>query len=449
MVFQRGRSVSRAKCPWVIVAVVLILLVNGIAEAEGIRDKLKRVARGGGSEEHPTVVLSDDDYSGAQSDSKKTGTKTVLLVSVPKNEANIEEESAIAFIDFKHIEHDIPSNLKERKIFSISEVETEEGGQDVRRKVEEEGYSSEICARQVEAALGQHLADLNIFKVVTRDHIKTVLDEIKFSYSGSVNSTTAAKLGNLTGAKTLLYGQVQLCASSRKDYEMLSNLALRVGHMAGEGGNGWLGNLVGAVKEIVPEKIRAFVLAQVQLIDAETGKRVFTASLRGEFEGKRGALAYQMSHRELIYRAAEDLANNFIDDLLARQEAQYIDLYSDERFGFRKGIDLIQLGDCSRAEIYFRNTYLQHGKSMNERETSRLMYNHGIALMCANRPNESLDRLWASLRLMNEQRTFDAISFTNDTVDRGRVIVQESDSIIRDVREVRFPRVLGAPSSGE
>ncbi|MEM7480380.1 MAG: CsgG/HfaB family protein [Acidobacteriota bacterium] len=420
------------------------------AEGAGLKGKLKRALSTKDNGKQPLVELSSIAEESEGNDPAKPGRQNVLLVSVPRNTTEIDEGTGIAFIDFKHIEHDVSSDLQERKVITYREVTEALNGGDVRHRVEEEGYSSEICARQVEAALGQHLADLNLYKVLTRDHIKEVLDELDFSYSGSADTTTTARLGNLTGARILLYGQVQLCVSSTQDYETLSRLALRAGEAAGEHSSGWLGNLVGAVKEVIPEKVRAFVLAQVQLIDSETGKRIFTSSLSGEFEDSRGALAYDMSHRELIYRAAEDLANNFIDDLLARQEAQYLALYTDDRLDFRPGLELIQLGDCAQAEQYFRDVYARKVRKMSEMDLARLMYNHGVALMCANRPREALDRLWASLRLKNDASTFQAISFTNDTVDRGRRIVQEEDEIIRTIRERRFSSQVAkvAPAPG-
>ena len=82
---------------------------------------------------------------------------------------------------------------------------------------------------------------------------------------------------------------------------------------------------------------------------------------------------------------------------------------------------------------------------MTEQEVATLMYNHGIALMCSNEPQAALDRLWASLRLLNVQSTYEAIAFTNDLIDRGRNVLEEGDDAIRHIRVGRYPSQQSAP----
>jgi len=417
--------------------VTLACLVTSSAEAKGLKERLKRIGGGDKKNGQPVAGISSAPDSEASSDKPNSSRRPVLLVSVPSNKADISEGATIAFIDFRHIEHDFPNTFVGKRTVQTTETQTVSGRR-FHQRVEEDGYDSNVCARQVESALAQHLADLNRFKVVTRDHIDTVLEEQHFSNSGSVDSTTAARLGKLIGADVLVYGQVQLCVSSRKDYEKLAKLASMAGSEIDGGKKGWLSNALSAFKELKPEKLRSFVLAQIQLIEAQSGKRIFTSSLAGEFMETRGALAFDMGHRELVYEATDDLANNFIDDLLARQEARYVNLYADNRWDFDQGIDLIQLGDCEQAEMYFRGVYSRYRGSMDERELSKLMYNHGVSLMCANRSEEALARLWASLRLFNDDLTFEAIAFTNDTIDRGRRIMREEDAIIQTVRASRY-----------
>jgi hypothetical protein len=120
-------------------------------------------------------------------------------------------------------------------------------------------------------------------------------------------------------------------------------------------------------------------------------------------------------------------------------------MYRDISFDFEKGIDLVQLGDCSRAEKVFNDLYLSHHHSMDEDHIARLMYNHAIALMCSNLPKKALDKLWASMRLSNNKATLKAITFTNDNIDRGRHIKGEGDPIIRDVEEKMYP-ASGSPT---
>ena len=190
---------------------------------------------------------------------------------------------------------------------------------------------------------------------------------------------------------------------------------------------------IGGKKKDEKEKVRSAVIAHVELIESETGNQIFTTGLRGDFEANKEDLAYEMSDRELLARAADDLANSFIDSFLARREARFVGMYDNKALELDKGIDLVQLGDCAKAEVHFRNVYARYQAQLNDLDTAKIMYNHGISLMCSNRSAEAQARLWASLRLMNDTHTFEAIKFANDTIDRGRTIMAEDDSIIMDV----------------
>lgn len=369
--------------------------------------------------------------------------RDVFLITEPTNKANIAPGATIAFIDFKHIANEIPEfwatyeRVESRSSRGVSDDERhldyESFPDHGRYQVRTEVYNSNICARQVESALAQHLADLNQFKVVTRDQIENVLKEQNFNFSGRVNTRTASRLGEIIGADVLIFGQVQLCVSSRQDYESIARLVSQGDGALERDSKGFFNFLSQAFSTVKPEKLRAFVLAQIQMIDAETGKRVFTTSISGEFVDRTNVFSGEMKHRELVHRAADQLANRFIDDLLARQEERYLGLYIDPTWEFKPGVDWVQLGQCGLAEQYFSSLYPKFKGKMKERDIARLMYNHGVALMCSNRPEEAADRLWASLRLANEERTFEAIGFTNDTVDRGRRVQAEDDEIIRDV----------------
>lgn len=344
--------------------------------------------------------------------------RNVLLVSKPRHDVQVKPRATIAFIEFEHIS----------------------------KTIEYWKTHDAICAAQVAAAIAQHLADLNEFKVVTREHLGSVLSELTLIHSGSVNSAGAARLGELTGADILIYGQVQLCVPGEPSNNSASSSASKepqkeapttdpVQILVEKNTKGTMRDLLGAFLNRKVENDRSFIQAQIQLIEAETGKRIFTSSLQGEFLRTKGKDSRDMSERELLARAADNLADNFIDDFLQRREPLYIGLYSGSSVDLDKGIDYIQLGDCPKAEQHFHDLYLQNKDRLKNKEIAKLMYNHGISLMCSNRPDEALSRLWASLRLLNNAVTFSTIAFTDDTIDRGRVIMAEPDPIIGDVRE--------------
>lgn len=426
-----------------LIAILLGSTTSVPVEAEGLRDKFKLGRnKDKDNNETPKVGVSSSPEVDAVPASPTTR-RDVLFVTAPKHTTDIPPGSTIAFIEFNHIEHEFPEYLRTRRTVRTTDEIIEESS--IQKTVESDFYNSNICARQVASALAQHLADLNLYKVVSRDRIESILKEQNFANSGRVDSTTSARLGKLIGADILIYGEVQLCVSNRMSYGAIA-AALQSAGPEGKGG-GFLNNVVETVKAFKPEKMRSFVLAQIQLIEAQTGKRVFTTSLAGEFTDKTNALQFDMKHRELIFRAADDLSNSFIDNFLSRPEASYIELYADSAWGFGAGIDLIQLGRCPRAEQYFSDIYAANRSAMKEDDVARLMYNHGVALMCSNRPEEALDRLWASMRLSNEEATLEAIEFANDTIDRGRHIKAENDSIILDVEEKMYPQSGGSTPS--
>ncbi len=414
-------------------ALFVLAFGAGSVEAAGAKGFKKKIRKTLGIKEKSPEENMHQVGESPPSDAKSPpqgAVRDVFLITEPTNKADIEPGATIAFIEFDHIENEVPEYWT---TYERTETMVREIPEEWTYTVKSEVYNSNICARQIESALAQHLADLNQFKVVTRDQIENVIKEQNFNFSGRVNTRTASRLGELIGADILIFGQVQLCVSSQQDYESIAR-AFSQGDVApNQESKGFLNFLSKTFTAVKPEKLRSFVLAQIQMIDAETGKRVFTTSISGEFVDRTNVFSGEMGHRELVHRAADQLANRFIDDLLARQEERYLGLYIDPAWEFKPGVDWVQLGQCGLAEQYFAGLYPRFKGRMKERDIARLMYNHGVALMCSNRPEEAADRLWASLRLANEKRTFEAIEFTNDTVDRGRRIQAEDDEIIRDV----------------
>lgn len=435
-----SHQAPRSYCTHLVFMIAFLLLTLSVqAQNKGWKEKINPFNNKGKSSEI-------EENSGEATTTLETppGMQTVLLISEPIRKVDVPKESTIAFVEFKHIEEDIVDTQSH----SSKQVTTEIKVGDTTQRTSSyswDTYNGKVCAAQMASALAQHLADLDMFKVVTRENISDVLEEQNFANSGSVSSKTAVELGELVGADILIYGQAHLCVSSKTEYEKLTALAASGAQIEGKEGGGLFSGLIGTVKELKPEKLRALLLAQIQFIESESGEQIFTASLTGEFFTKKGLFAFDMTNRELIARAADDLANNFIDMFLARREAKLIHMYTDSTGDFNTGIELIRLGNCPAAATYFEDFYNLRGQAMTEQEVATLMYNHGIALMCSNEPQAALDRLWASLRLLNVQSTYEAIAFTNDLIDRGRNVLEEGDDAIRHIRVGRYPSQQSAP----
>lgn len=66
-----------------------------------------------------------------------------------------------------------------------------------------------------------YLLDTDYFDLVERNQLTHVADELSLSMTGLVNPVTAAQVGNLSGAKYLLYGSVNGLSTRKIDNEVL------------------------------------------------------------------------------------------------------------------------------------------------------------------------------------------------------------------------------------
>jgi curli biogenesis system outer membrane secretion channel CsgG len=71
-----------------------------------------------------------------------------------------------------------------------------------------ETYGIQRIDSKVEEMLNTALLKTGYFNIVDRRHIKKVLEEQKFQYSGMVDAATAVKLGKILGAQAIVTGAV-------------------------------------------------------------------------------------------------------------------------------------------------------------------------------------------------------------------------------------------------
>ena len=80
--------------------------------------------------------------------------------------------------------------------------------------VDSEGNKSEM-GKQFSEGVRKVLFEEQIFSILERDRIESMLEEVKFTRSGMVDESTAAELGGLLGAELVLIGT---CSPFRDSY---------------------------------------------------------------------------------------------------------------------------------------------------------------------------------------------------------------------------------------
>jgi tetratricopeptide (TPR) repeat protein len=76
------------------------------------------------------------------------------------------------------------------------------------------GPATGTCSEQIVDALLSDFVTNNV-EVIDRSNLNTILSEHKFTLSGSVDQTSAAKLGKILGPSILLFVNVQRCAAEQ------------------------------------------------------------------------------------------------------------------------------------------------------------------------------------------------------------------------------------------
>jgi curli biogenesis system outer membrane secretion channel CsgG len=134
--------------------------------------------------------------------------------------------------------------------------------------------SNQNIGEGIRSMLGVRLGPSKYLTMVERANINDVMKEQDFGASNRVKKGTNAKIGQLSGADVMLYGDIVIFG--RDDTTKRKNLGAVLGRFS---------PVAGAVATMNKEE-KAVVGINLRLIDTETGEQIETAEARGESSRK-------------------------------------------------------------------------------------------------------------------------------------------------------------------
>lgn len=140
---------------------------------------------------------------------------------------------------------------------------------------------------QIPSMLNNSLINSGLFDVVSRDRLNQILLEQSLSASGFVNPETAVALGNLTGAKYLLVGEIVDISSENRTF-------------SGYG---------------ISTKSTIYRLkASVRILETESGRAVFSA-LKSAAQNEKATGSLSVSNSSIYSNLAEEVVQQITMDL--------------------------------------------------------------------------------------------------------------------------------------
>ena len=164
---------------------------------------------------------------------------------------------------------------------------------------------------------------------------------------------------------------------------------------------------------------------------------------------------YTRLNKLALTRAAANFADNFATRIFLRPEFFDLNMYRDmgADIGLDNGIRYVYLGNCERAEMHFRAMAHRHFHEMGDGDVGRMLHNHGIALLCNNKPLDAILKLRAAWRILRSRSSEEAIRTGYIMLERNLEAKVETDTIIQmlierimgeRVGKVHFPVTAGA-----
>ncbi len=159
----------------------------------------------------------------------------------------------------------VAQNQQQKLTISVPSFKNETGGN--------WWWWSSNTPKQLADALSNELSSTGNFTVVERQKLGAVLSEQELAELGLVNTETAAKKGNLTGAKYIVLGKVT-------SYD--ENVTTESGGQSG-GFNIGIINIGGSSQKSEQE---AYVAIDLRVVDSTTGEVVYSRTVEGRAKGE-------------------------------------------------------------------------------------------------------------------------------------------------------------------
>lgn len=317
-----------------------------------------------------------------------------------------------------------------------------------KKRIDDTKEENEVgeCADAVRDALLVRLADNTDYIVLARDDLKSMFFETDLQWSGKINTQTSVRLGELLGASVFVVGRVAYCGQSigteagdkfGDQYSIsviLQIIDLKTGRVilssASEGiydpgPNSFLQDLLPgvdssswqtAIRDLARTGISSYAASQKSnrispFFDNPASADPVTElfSPQEQEDGKAKA-------RYAIIEAAKDMANQFSDKFFARPSWERVFMWRSE-WDFGESVRLVQLGYCSRAVDLFEGPARNELSLMTDTEVAHYLHNYGVALLCANRPDDAFEKLRAAYRVEQSQTTLEMIGLAAKLIE--------------------------------
>ena len=300
------------------------------------------------------------------------------------------------------------------------------------------------CAVELKNALTRRLVDNADFEVLSRDNLEQILIESDNNWAGRFNTETAVKLGRLLGASLFIVGQVVYCGPSGGQFDsyesgdpydifaVLQIIDPETGKVVMSSANEgkYLPDSAPLLFSATPEDYAQAVaetavdVASVAQADDRSSKK------KGRFKKLSQKLARALEEVQQpiaekaevestqpedksqgstvnypAFKASEDLANGFADKFFSRPTWEKVEMWESSYWNYGDSVRYVKLGQCPMALSYLRERAAPEVAQMPDKDVAEYLHNLGVALLCADKPEEAMDKLRSAYRIGYDQST--------------------------------------------
>jgi hypothetical protein len=255
------------------------------------------------------------------------------------------------------------------------------------------------CGADLTDRLTELVSNSRKFEVLDRVNLQKVLAEQDFHFTGRVDDATAARLGKILGPTALVFGRVSYCKT-----------VVTTGLVESDS----RGRVVNYVS-----KTKGNVTASIQLVELTTGRVLKEKNYDGLAERvNRNPNGPPEAPDEHVVQLAAlaSWINQASHLLLPWNETVEFKIHnddpSDKTWSLKHAADLMKTGQFEPAAAEFKSVVDQHQKDDSpdaDKYMPKALYDLGIALTYAGRPNEGIKALQDSNLRHPDARITEAI----------------------------------------
>lgn len=287
------------------------------------------------------------------------------------------------------------------------------------------------CGTELGDKLGEVIAASQKFELLDRANLQSIFDEKKFHFSGSVDSATASRLGQMIGAAAMIFGNVSRCSTS-------TGPRLRSGEPYKDN--------KGIYHQKFVRKTKATLIASLQIVDLTSGKIYTKRSYDGSLERATEAIdgdPEPYDENQVLTDAYAALLSQFCRVIMPWTETVKLTVYDDDKYGLKLSSKQMKAAQFAEAAQTVKNAIDAGGgdNQADKKLLSKAYYNLGIAMMYSGTPEEAAPMLQKSLALRSADITNEAITACNKMISLKR------EGELKEATAVEIGAVAGKPAA--